>query len=339
MIWLPGTPAYSSIRPHSSEWYEADRELSEKVQQWAGLQGIVSKLKTDSSEVIGYYKIDSWNESFFLKIIDKNTEKFQIKSNQMSQWIESQGIRASCILKGFPRKIKELNHVILAYRMVDGRFCRPIEKETLLLGRSLGELHKVLKLCPWKRIIQQNGDARQNTLQKLLIKIQTDGCNVEVPHRVEKLLKSVDSGSMDILTINSQVVHGDLNYGNVLIDNNSECVVFLDFEDTWTAWFSPLMELSFVIERFTLLEDDEITVSLTKCLKKAYLSSGGFWYRDSDQLGRFLRALSIRALLLLIMISNREPSRQLETEWEKFLKLYEQTDHRSDLISRLSSEP
>lgn len=336
MIWLPGTPTYPSIRPKMPIWKELDRESSERIQQWTAFQGIVSKMENAAPDPFGYYKIDTSNDSFFVKIIEQAKERRQIQSNHLAQWLKQHGIGVSCILYGFPKKIKNSSYKIFAYKMIDGRFCRPIKHEIALLGTSLGDLHRALSNCPWKKQIKKNGMSRHNSLKELLIEIQSGRSQVKAPSRVLALLSGIDPTSLDILTISPQVVHGDLNYGNLLIGKMQSEVFFLDFEDTWTAWFSPLMELSFVIERFTLLEDDAKSMMLTQTLKNAYLSKGGKWFSDSKQLGSFLRVLSMRALLVLIMIRQQNSTLVSKSEWEKFLKLYYQAIHRSDLISRLS---
>ena len=50
-----------------------------------------------------------------------------------------------------------------------------------------------------------------------------------------------------------QVIHGDLNYGNVLsCHGNDGKIIFIDFEEASRSYFNPMIDVAMIIERFII---------------------------------------------------------------------------------------
>ena len=49
-----------------------------------------------------------------------------------------------------------------------------------------------------------------------------------------------------------QVIHGDLNYGNVLSHHDDGRVTFIDFEEASRSYFNPMIDVAMIIERFII---------------------------------------------------------------------------------------
>ena len=118
-----------------------------------------------------------------------------------------------------------------------------------------------------------------------------------------------------------QVIHGDLNYGNVLTrDDDHEKIIFIDFEEASRSYFSPMIDVAMVIERFIVPSQNTPNTLLYE-FKKNYTAVTGNWFENSDQLAGLLRSLSARALLLLESVADDEKWRAEERF--KFLTLHQ----------------
>ena len=104
-----------------------------------------------------------------------------------------------------------------------------------------------------------------------------------------------------------QVIHGDLNYGNVLSHHDDGRVTFIDFEEASRSYFNPMIDVAMIIERF-IIPSQNSHDNLLGAFKKNYTAITGKWFENSDQLAGLLRSLSARALLLLA-------TEAIEEEW------------------------
>jgi hypothetical protein len=111
--------------------------------------------------------------------------------------------------------------------------------------------------------------------------------------------------------------------------------VFLDFEDSWTAWFSPLMDLALVIERFTLTGSDEDTLALSSVLLNAYYSINDNRFEYTEELRVIIKGMSVRSLLLLMLMCDKYPERVADPEWKKFVGLYDAANSRAELMRKI----
>jgi len=330
-------PAHLELRPDIKKWVEVDASLAIKLNEWTEIKGIFLRLESEVQPPLGYYKINNGEiDTLFLKILKQEDIESQLQADRIARWLNDRGVKTNYLMEESPRLFSS-NLAALIYPYLDGRYALHTVSDMGLLGASLASLHQQLHTCPWQSEIKTQGNERQKRLTSLLNQLKKRlPENTEIPYEVISLIVTdVEQDLLDVLTDQSQVVHGDLNYGNVLFNQAGTEITFLDFEDTGMAWFSSLMELSYALERFSFTDDDEQTLALSRCVYQAYTENGGAGYQYESQLSDILRALSIRALLLLIMVCQSGRWTVPESEWKKFLMLYQQAVNRKPLLSKV----
>jgi len=284
----------------------------------------------------GYYNVvENQGSGYFIKILSTETEAQQSESDRMARWLRQEGVKTSCIIAGFPKRVSNSDYLILAYDNINGHFVKKNINELALIGSALGNLHTVIKDCKWSSLVKKSGFKRHETLINRLIDIKNGKTFHGIPAEAHNLLCHVDKDILSVLIEDPQVIHGDLNYGNILIQENTADVVFLDFEDSWSAWFSPLMDVAFVIERFALVSSENESLELSKAFTKAYFSITNLSFNYDEQLSDILRAMSVRAMLLLSFIVEPDVQEVYINEWKKFFDLYHQTIAKADLLKSI----
>lgn len=344
---LPRIPAHLELRPKKPVWHKVQPELGFRLKQWTKFSGEVYRMESGVSAPYGYYKIvKNQGSGYFIKILSAETETQQSESDRMARWLREEGVETSCIIAGFPKRVSNLNlnlnsnsdYLILAYNNINGHFVKKNINELALIGNALGNLHTVIKKCEWSSSVKKSGFKRHETLVNRLINIKNGKTFHGIPAGAHNLLCHVEKDILSVLIDDPQVIHGDLNYGNILINENTADVVFLDFEDSWCAWFSPLMDVAFVIERFALVNSENESLELSKAFSKAYFSTANFNFNYDEQLSDILRAISVRAMLLLSFIVERDVQKVYNNEWKKFFDLYHQTFTKADLLKSIVNE-
>jgi len=337
LIWLPRSPAFEELRPKNPVWSTVEPELASQIRVWTGLQGEVLHLGDSANFPNGYYSIKNQSSCILLKIFPKQYLEQHLASDKIAHWLATQGVYTSCVLADYPKEISEQKVVIFAYEKIAGRFVKPNKEEMESVGVALAQMHKAFLGCEWANEIRRAGMQRHESTITMLKLLQLGTSKVKVPKAVKQILQTVNVSLLNVLIESPQVIHGDLNYGNLLVREDDHRIFFLDFEDTWTAWFSPLMDVAFVIERFALLESDEESLVLAKSFLDSYRSVGGSSFQGQTHLRDCLAALAVRALLLLSLVAENDKKRTSNAEWCKFIMLYEQSQNRQDLLNQIVS--
>jgi len=339
MHWLPRIPAHLELRPKDPVWHKVKPELALRLKQWTKLKGEIYRMESSVSAPYGYYNIvEKKGSGYFIKVLSTKTENQQSESDRMARWLKEEGIETSCVLAGFPKRISRSDYLILAYKNINGHFVKQNINELASIGTALGNLHTVIKKCKWSSLVKEAGIKRHEALINRLMDIKNGKTFHAIPNNINNLLYNVDKDILSVLIEMPQVIHGDLNYGNILIQENTANVFFLDFEDSWSAWFSPLMDVSLVIERFALMNSDKASLESSKAFAKAYFSITSLSFNYDEQLGDILRAMSVRAMLLLSFIVELDSLKIYNIEWKKFFDLYHQTITRADLLKSIVNE-
>lgn len=340
--WLPDTPAYSGFKPKPHNWLSLEAAQTEQFQSLI-LKQIplpsepvqVERLQTEHDFPFGFYRLGfsklDGTQSWFIKVVNHQQAKRQAQANQIVTFLEDRTTKqlknsfaTSALLSGFPQQVSaEIS--VLAYGYIDGRFLQPTSQDMQRLGKALAELHTELKSYPQQQV-KTHGLKRHQHLKDLLEELM-DAQQIDLQNRVlAKALMVIFQGyppaKLDVLIEQAQCVHGDANVGNIWLASD-ERLVFLDFEDALTAWFSPFMDLVFALERFVLLQDSEQdkTVELAQALLQSYQEQTNLQLRDVSHIEDILQALAVRALLLLIQVS-KQNSIECDAEMEKFLYLF-----------------
>ncbi len=336
-IWLPDTPAYTQLRPEEPEWVDAGRNEKEFLTGCLGDLGRIESVQNGNDFPYGRYRAFDHNPPLFIKVLPASRFALQQQSQEVAAWINSRMLRC---LKQIPQycTIVEDRYLILVYEYFQGRFANFSANDMANLGKSVRHLHHHLLECPWVSQVERSGKHRQQTLRKTLRGLKKGFCSNTIPEYVCELLYTIEESAIHVLEEGvQQVIHGDLNYGNVMFSVQDGAPLIYDFEDTMTAWFAPEVENAFVIERFVLGPSDEQSVELAAAYCSEYKRYEGYLFKYPEQLEKILRALSVRALLILALKESKYPQSVQESEWQKFMMLYTQAEERSHLLREISN--
>lgn len=334
-VWLPRAPAHSKLSPTIS-WDKADNKTTFLITKLlcCDQTAVVERMDSSLPPPVGYYRIRQ-APAVFVKVMASDLIEQQLFADEIASFLFKSDVNTNKLMPLSPYFSGDGKLGILTYPLVRGRFSGFTEGDMSLIGSEIGKMHKVLRSCPWKKEVEMKGMERAQILDELLSDIRTGILKAGVPEGVLKILKSADISDYKRLTSEAQVVHGDLNYGNIMIQQSSGKAIIFDFEDTITAWFNPYMELAFVIERFAITPDDEQSIRLSQALIYSYFHENKCENKTRFYLSSLLRGLSIKALLLLTKACVIGMSVS-ETEWDKFLFLYQQPQRRAELFDRIS---
>lgn len=333
---LPRTPAFSDTRA-APDWCRADSLSSDYISNRIGLSGKIEKIVTTHPSPAGYFRLLEHNPPLFLKIIPMSGSDNQKKSKRMLEWLAQHKVSVGIYLSKF-QTAPDDEYDIFIYEYIPGHFAKPCQSYMTSLGSEIRKLHFALTCCPWRREIRKASEDRLFVLDMYLKQVRTLRSYVSIPESVFEILKICPSNILLWLKKDKrQVVHGDINYGNVIFSDCNTKPVFLDFESCWISWFSPAIELSFVLQRFILNCGSDLDLHrIAQALLHGYTNSEFGIYEDHYQLEMTLKALSVRTLLLLIIKNENDPSSVSTSEWEKFVKLYYSAEHQSDLLREIA---
>lgn len=335
-IWLPDTPAYVQLRPPEPKWEVAEGSEKSFLTKNLGVSGKIESVQCVGEFPLGRYRMLDHDPPLYIKVLPVSRLFLQKQSRIVAGWLNDHLLLCPNEITQYST-IADEKHLILTYEYFDGRFAEYSVKDIAQLGKNVRELHNILRKCPWVEQVEKNGNHRLQILKNTLNALKEDGCCYSIPDSVRILLLAIEEPTIDILTgRKSQVVHGDLNYGNVIFSIQNGTSMLCDFEDTMTAWFTPEIENAFVIERFILAPTDEQSILLAKSYYFEYKQAGGSFFEYPAQLEHLLKALAIRALLILILKEDDYPNSVQESEWQKFVYLYRQADERSELLDEIS---
>jgi Ser/Thr protein kinase RdoA (MazF antagonist) len=172
------------------------------------------------------------------------------------------------------------------------------------LAEAVARLHRLLSKAPDAAKVQQRAGQRREALQDRLRGVSSGPAARILDHTGQSL------GLMDDLA--GQVLHGDLNPGNILItDVGSIC--FCDFEDAIHTYGSPVIDLAIIVERLLLSRGEAVIATFLRTYQKlaAPVARTG-WLVDS------LKLINLRAAALLLLAGDQGHHVPPE-EWQKFV--------------------
>jgi Ser/Thr protein kinase RdoA (MazF antagonist) len=261
----------------------------------------------------------------FLKVVDPERLLSQVAADEIASWLHDQGIQVSRLLPSFPRPISKFRY-LLACELIDGDPAGKEASRLPMLGRVLAQMHSRLQRLPWREEIRIASLLRDQAFRQGREEV------LDRPYLDPRVRSALKDYTTDLPDQSAQVLHGDLNLGNVLFRAGDQGPVLLDFEDAIHNYHSPIVDLAMVIERFILVfqEEDPQALAASALLLSSYREIANPLWPHSD-LAEVLRALSARALVLLHL--DDEPVD--EQEREKFLRLIQQTRERQALLEQI----
>jgi len=132
----------------------------------------------------------------------------------------------------------------------------------------------------------------------------------------------------------AQMIHGDCNYTNVLIERSSARLTLIDFEESRAAWLHPAFDVAKTIERFVLVSSTDDAPSRAAALLHGYRDGGG--RLPACDLRRVLVESNDRALMIM-SDKTREGLALPAAEWHKFISLKVLANRHAPLLDQLSA--
>lgn len=344
MNWLPTEPAFLGLRPQELTWkpYLLDATSLAKLSTpaWQILCNLFDgmprfhRLETHHAQPYGFYRLQgsiTQNEvtqqvDWFVKLVKPEQAKRLLAAQDVSDFVASRGVRSPALIDDFPMTLTD-EVTAFAYPFWQGRLSDFGLSDLQRLGQAVGRLHKALSNFPQKEVVRQAGEKRHQMLVDRWQQLLTDDKAMHsLPEEVQTILSEHKSDWLWHLCEQAQMVHGDLNVGNILFLESDE-VAFLDFEDSLTAWFDPLKDLAFIIERFILtVHDAEDLAKHAHALLDGYFEAYPLKICSQERFVDLIQALAIRALLLLAEVTLNQKT-VANSEWKKFVFLYNLAKH------------
>ena len=313
-------PSAKSIALDQAIWIPVNSDKAQKLHLLTGFEGSFYQLNEVVDPLIGVYSLKTEAESLFIKIIDASGQATQTCAEKIVSHLFEKSIRTVRCLKGYPKYNLSQNLVVLTYPFIKNRYLKISSDNMRVLGAELGRLHQALKTFPDKDVIKKNSKlhlerclSNKDTLIRILTSIDVDTQFIE---------ETIELKIADSFMSSPQIIHGDLNYSNILQScHEKKPVIFIDFEEATRSYFTPMVDVAMIIERFikiTSVQYDDLLVSF----KEGYINETGTWFNSPHQLTDILRSLSARALLLLASEHEKRHQTWRLKEQSKFLKLH-----------------
>ncbi len=323
-------PANSSFFFEKILWKKVGLKKNRIINRLINQEVDLYQLNGDSFCIEGFYKYKIKTKTFFIKVLKKSFSENEENSLEVMRWLKRKKFSVPKHFYSFEDK-ENMEFYISIYEFLDGKFSNGTNDNLSRLGSHTAKLHNLLKLIPFNEIIKNKTEHNILELSEKWETLQNKD------HSVVRKIKAIvpDISKFDFikeLTCNPQVIHGDLNYGNILFVKKR--IYFLDFEDTFFSYYSPLVDISFLIQRFIFLREKNIIKKSELLLRKFY-ESGGITFIDKDQLYRILVSISIKSIMRLK--TNDLENDVYNNELNKFLHLLKNSIKNKKLLQEVCS--
>jgi len=238
-------------------WEAASSNLLSILVDAFGKQGVFLAASGMSMTEISYCRMTDADRDvdLFIKIIPKCFASGVQRSDGISNYVNSCGLLTPVCMPGFPKACID-GRVTFAYPFVEGIYLNSSQGELQALGGALARLHTALASFPDAHRIarrQREMRARMRDKAKALLVDQRWALGDLSPIRTH-LQRWLEVDAI-LGKDGCQVIHNDLNAGNVLQDTKGD-VWFLDFEEARWSYLPPNFDVAKVIERFILVNED-----------------------------------------------------------------------------------
>jgi len=329
-------PAFEGLGGQNAQWVRQPPEIETKLSEALSINGSCSKLDTPQDGLLGHYRVTTPDGLVFAKVLQPQKAERQIAADSLIREIASERFLLSMSLDRSPRPIDN-DLCIMTYNYIPGASLPHTAQALWKLGEALGCLHLELGELRCSAEIHRRCTSRWDVLMRHKNALERNIYDKvgDISAR-QSIVDSLDQNVTDHLSTSPQVIHGDLNYGNVLLDlKPGGKIAFLDFEEATESFYSPLFDVAMVIERFILTASTD-KEALLHAFCEAYRAAGGGWFSNDVQLSDMLKGLAIRALLVLTASREAGWPDWKEQEWRKFVGLHQSAVDSDETLKRWS---
>lgn len=250
-------PIAPSLKPTALQWEPVDTDLLYTLVDALGTQGVFLVASGTSTTKISYCRIidASQDVDLFIKIVPKSFASGLQRSERISSYVYNCGLLTPICSPGFPKVCID-GRVIFAYPFVDGSYLNNSMGDLQRLGSALARLHTVLVSFPDAHKIARSQRGMRARMRRKASELLVNKCwaSGELSPVRTHLLQWLGIDAL-LNKGECQVIHNDLNAGNVFQDTKGN-VWFLDFEEARWSYLPPHFDIAKVIERFILVNED-----------------------------------------------------------------------------------
>ena len=295
---LPRDSTFKKEKPKNCQLKEINsKNIPKQLLPFFDLSNKFFYLISDNRILKDKYIVKKKDKRIFIKIIKVENKGILDLTNSIENYIYRNKVNSLKFLEVFKCKLNK-NTFLISYDYIENRFSRATEKDLVYIGKKLGELHRVLLFFPKSSLIKNYSMKRFTHINNLLKKILNSNQNVKIDSKKIEIIKKYKLKKDFFFNKNSQVIHGDLNYSNILFERQKSEPVFIDFETSCFSWEDPLFDIAQIIDRFILSQDKN-----QKNLIDAFVES----YSDTikrkvniNKLSTIIEQRSLKSILLLI---------------------------------------
>ena len=328
-------PAHASLEKQPIQWGDTSLLEKREIGKFFGRDisgNLLKKIDAQSQDLVGYYRVLG-PENAFVKVLWNHHCGSHLVAEKIACWLKVSGIDTSCVRSGFPKRLDAYDAQIFVYDYINYDFASADPTQLRAIGQSLGMMHSLFKTYPDWAQIKLNGLAKNRTLRHRLTTIQKERWECKALMAVTDILQQVNVADIDLLEDGAQMVHGDMNNGNVLIDRTTKRPVVIDFEDAATSWLSPLYDVAFIIQRFIFTKTNLCNQNLLESFIQGYRQENRIQAsKRSDILYQIYKMISIRSMLVLSQISDEQQADYVD-EYKKFVWLYNDAECKAMLLN------
>ena len=331
-------PTRTGLTADSLNVVKADPAICKRLEEILGCKGKVVGFESPFPAPYGYFKFDPENQSLplFIKVLSPSVLERQILANEIAKNLESKDVLASCLLPGFP-KVDQSDQAILVYKWINGRFTNYENSDLEILGKEIAKLHDALRGISLEPEIQKATEERRKLLQNSADTILAGRYAYgPFPQWVKQQMENWAKTS-GVLKGDCQVIHGDLNIGNVMFLEETGRPVFLDFEGSTHSWLPRKIDAAKAIERFSLVHhrNNADALKSSQSFLQGYLSGAEQNPFDNpEDLQKTLLWLALRSFCILNELQYQGQPIPAE-EWKKHKMLFEHAQARHDLLKEV----
>ena len=238
-------PAHSSVAPVPLVFHPAPQETTRLIQQVVPARSVERAAHPDGPPA-GYYRITLEDGTRrFARIVSASQASAVRAGVEIQQALARRGIPAAPLAMT-PTTLPG-GFVLFVFHWIHGRFATPNEDQIRALAGTVTRLHGLLRsndIGGFDEAVESVVEPPES-MERL--------AQAETRHeegRAARYLVECWAAVRAILNHQAQRIHNDLHPGNVLFDPNDRVAALLDFEEAAHSFYSPAVDLSWIVERF-----------------------------------------------------------------------------------------
>lgn len=334
--WLNKPPAFAGLKRATPELRPADQAERDRICRATGLSGDLYRIRTSARPPYGHFVLGTDQGDYFIKV----TEDVELGRPGLTEAIlsEAQGSSNAIIPNDAVLSLDD-GLRITVQRHIQSRPPLATTEDAGSVAKALATLHTAFAGSPFESEVRFYTAERHRKLAGCYADILRSGV-LPGPYPVA-LSEFPDGPGFDFdLMDDAQIIHGDMNLGNILIREGTQEVFFIDFENVAVSFLSPLIDVGMALQRQILVSDrsdDEKEDALHSFLLSYNQCMPGHTRIDPVRLVHLMNWTCMRNICILAA-SESDGVAQPETEWRKFLDLANLNRSWASAIKRIGKQ-